>query len=741
MKKLNTLLTYSLSVSCFAHALIAAEINVSPHGEIKTLESARDEARKLRAGGEKGDIDIIINDGTYVLNKTLILGLEDSAPDGASTTFKAATGASPIISGGITISDWEKTDLLDGKVWKAKVPWAKEDSFFHCLFDGKTLLPRARSKEFVITVADKKLIGKYANTIASRTNFSFPEGVLKSWDNLEDIELYGQPTRKWLVNYLTLKEVNEAQKSAQLKTAATYTISGNWYVENTIEHLDEPGEWVLNSQEGTLYYYPESGAPGDNIIAPALNELIRIEGKNDPSLAGINDIPVKGIAFEGLQFSYADRQKWFPEDKGLQHDWNMFDKANGLIRLRGAENCHIKNCTFSDSGSDGVRMDLYAQNNTVEDSTFKDIGGTAVLLAGYGPGKKDVNKNNIIHNNEITRVGRIFLHSPGVFIWQSGHNKVSNNHIYDQSYSGMVIAGVRRRFFDQYYKQNGMDNPYEKKWSFPEGTREHLPTIRWDEISLNSNSDWNAFEPYMHARGNIIEYNEVHDCLKLLHDGNCIYLSANGNGNIVRYNVTYNHGQGAMIRTDDDSHGATVNQNLLFGTFSGSAICIKGLNDSQHNVLVNSYFLTGKAGNTVDPKSNLSKNVYYHTDHPVVVGYHFGLDKVGEGLDQNVYFHEKGGMDQMLQTQIERNETKKADKNSIASDPKFVDFQNGDFSFKKDSPALKLGIKPLTLETVSKMGTSRDPFLGRFKGKMPLEVDRVPDDLKGKKGKPSELDL
>lgn len=64
----------------------------------------------------------------------------------------------------------------------------------------------------------------------------------------------------------------------------------------------------------------------------------------------------------------------------------------------------------------------------------------------------------------------------------------------------------------------------------------------------------------------MIEFNEVHDCLKRLHDGNCIYLSGNGAGNIVRHNVTYNHPEGSMIRTDDDSHGATVQGNLMFGT-------------------------------------------------------------------------------------------------------------------------------------------------------------------------------
>lgn len=719
----------------------AAEIHVSPDGEVRTLQEARDQVRAMRAGGEVGDINVVIAEGTYVLSETLILGIEDSAPEGATTTYMAADGAFPLISGGVALSDWKKTNLLGGKIWKTEVPWAKGDAFFHCLYDGKTLLPRARSESFLVT-AEKKDIIKYAGELDVRTEFSFPEGSLNSWSNLPDIELYGQPTRKWLVNYLELEEVNVSKGRAKLKTPATYTMSGEWYVENSIEHLDTPGEWVLNSAEGVLYYYPESGTPGENIIAPKLDELIRVEGSHDSSLAGEKDIPVTGIVFQGLTFSYADRQKWLPEDIGIQHDWNMWDKDNGLVRLRGVKNCAVRNCTFSESGSDGVRMDLYAQENSVLGCVFKNLGGSAVVACGYGPGKKDVNKKNVIHDNEIVRVGQLFLHSPGIFIWQSGHNTISHNHIHELAYTGIVVAGVRRRFFAPYYIKHGMDNPYALKWMFPEGTREHLPTIRWDEITLASNSDWNAFEPYMHARKNVIEFNEVHDCLKLLHDGNCIYLSANGEGNIVRHNVTYNHGHGAMIRTDDDSHGAIINGNLLFGTLSRSGICIKGLNESRHNILINAHFNTGRAGNSVDPASDLSQNIFYHTSPFRAKGYHYGLEKVGAGLDKNIYFSTDGRMAKILENQKKRNITKLADRASVAADPLFKDIERGDFSYKTGSPAGDLGIPALMPEKVSKMGTTRDPFMSRFKGGMPLQVVPIKSRAKKrKKNEVNELDL
>lgn len=714
-------------------ALSAQIITVSPGGTVGTLSAARDAVRELRASGEKGDIDVVIQDGVYTLDQTLVFGPEDSAPRGAVTRYRAAEGASPLISGGRVIKNWEKSGLQGGKVWQAKVPWAKGDAFFHCLYDGGTLLQRAQSGPFKVKANAAKV--KYAGELKHRLEFSFTGNVLKPCKNLQDLELLGQPTRAWLVNYLGIASVDPTKKQARLAVPATYTMSGSFVLENRLNDLDQPGEWALNSQEGILYYWPKSGAPGDQIIAPALNELIRVEGVNDASVSEKKDQPVEGLVFSGLRFAHADRQKWLPEDQGIQHDWNMWDKANGLIRFRGARNCAVRNCTFFDSGSDGVRLDLFCQEITVEGSTFRDLGGTGILLCGYGPGNKDVNKGNTIHNNEITRVGQLFLHSPGIFVWQSGHNRISHNHIYDQAYTGMVIAGVRRRFFDPVFKKMGKANPY-KSWMFPEGTREHIPTIRWDEITLTDIEDWPAYEPYMHARGNLIEFNEVHDCLKLLHDGNCIYLSANGDGNIVRHNVTYNHPEGAMIRTDDDSHGATVQGNLLFGTKGNQGITIKGLNTATGNLFINSQLLTGRAGNTVDPTSDLSRNIIYVVSGPVSEGFHYGIDTVGAGLDYNIYYHKTPGVGKsLLQTQRERNKTKLADRHSLAADPLFVDPAQGDFGFKNGSPALKLGIQPLSLDIVQKMGTLRNPFLSRFKTDPSKFFKRPPQEANEHKGK------
>jgi hypothetical protein len=111
-----------------------------------------------------------------------------------------------LISGGRVIKNCQQSDLQGGKVWMAKVPWAKGDAFFHCLYDGSTLLPRAQSEEIRVNVNAPRSM--YAGKLKHRLEFSYTGNVLKPCKNLEDLELVGQPTRAWLINYLGIASVD-----------------------------------------------------------------------------------------------------------------------------------------------------------------------------------------------------------------------------------------------------------------------------------------------------------------------------------------------------------------------------------------------------------------------------------------------------------------------------------------------------------------------------------------------------
>lgn len=92
-----------------------------------------------------------------------------------------------------------------------------------------------------------------------------------------------------------------------------------------------------------------------------------------------------------------------------------------------------------------------------------------------------------------------------------------------------------------------------------------------------------------------------------------------------------------------------------------------------------------------------------------------------ENLNKNIYYNSNI---KSAENFIREQQNGERDIESIAADPLFVNMSVGNFSFKKKSPAIKLGINAISLEEVKKIGCTRDPWLVRaikFKG-FPMTV-------------------
>ena len=222
---------------------------------------------------------------------------------------------------------------------------------------------------------------------------------MKNWPDLRNGELRVIPSCDYEMCLLPLAEVDEKAGLAKTTVPASRTMGRvkfmdeTAWVENILEVLDEPGEWVFSAAERKLYLWPTRGAPSDAINAPRLTELLRIEGAIDYD--GPADKPVTGLVFRGLTFTGGERLPWNGATKGeLQHKWEHFDSPSALVRLRGARDCTIQGCRFVNTSGTGLRLDLTCLDNRVIDNEVAHTGGVGILLAGYGPGTKDVNKRN-----------------------------------------------------------------------------------------------------------------------------------------------------------------------------------------------------------------------------------------------------------------------------------------------------------------------------------------------------------
>lgn len=663
-----------------------------------TISHARDIVREWNRTNGSENITVWLSGGEYRFSKTVIFGLKDGAKSGQTITYAALPGEKPFICSDVMISGWKRLNKMpkglpknaNRKIWVAPVPECIND--FKVLFNSQGMLPRARTK----AIAHLRKYNDWVGTDEYHTSIPFLIGTTENLFNPRNAEVIVVGVAPWNMNILPVKSVDDVNGMVYLKTASTYAIAEPHsrlrmekaiWVENTFAGLDAPGKWVFDADARLLYYWPlDNKMPGNDIVVPRLIEMVRVEGQIDYD--GPIDLPVKGLTFKGLTFTHGNRfESAGQTGLGLQHDWERFDESTALFRFRGAENCSVENCTFINSGGAGIRLDLYAQNIKVNNNEFSELGGMGILLAGYGPGTKDVNKNNEICNNDIHNIGRLWWHSSGIWAWQSGHNLISHNAIHNVPYTAIAVTG--RINWDR------------------TGKGECSKTVRWAETGAFTGSEsWEERERFLHSRQNRIEDNDIHHVMEVMQDGNGIYVSGAGGGNIIRGNYVHDTpsiATGEGIRCDDDQNETIIENNVVFayGT-NGVGICSKGRNHIFNNIIacppgrVNLGMLSFETDSKVIAGSRVFHNIFFaNLPNQPFVG---GTDQIKFGtieIDRNIYFNASDP--KAADAYLELARKNDCEKESIQADPQFVDVENGNFQLKPNSPAIKLGFRPFEL--------------------------------------------
>lgn len=701
----------------------ALEFYVSPQGQdnsigskespFSSLQVARDAIRALSSEQRAQNITVWLRGGAYTLSETLVLNRKDGGKGESFVTYRAVENETPIISSGKTVNGWKILDteldglpnIAKGKVWVADVT-QEEYGRFTAIFTGDKRLIRARSNRFDgvkptgYDIADSRNVMHKKDRHLLREIRYVENAPIRDWKNLDDIEVFFNPV-PWALNFIPLESIDLSDRLLTLKyeaNAPAFSQDSPWAtIENAVDFIDEPGEWAHNSLTGKLYYWPHDNKKPHNITIPQLKELVRVEG--DINFDGPIDKPVKNISFEGLTFTKAKRSTWRKDRKGwgIQHDWDTFDTGNALLRFRGAQNMKVTGNHFTNSAGSAIRLDLHAQNIEITNNLIDYVGHMGVLLAGYGPGTKDVNHHNVVSNNIIHHVGEIIWHGHAIFAWQSGDNIIANNWIHHVPRKAVGIAGPRVQIL------------MKKHQDFDEAAK----TIRWNEIDLNVN--WNDdvqahFMPYLHAKNNVIENNKVTKTLLQLHDGASINVSGAGEGNIIRHNYIYDVDY-IGARTDDWQRGTITTQNIFEN--AGTGIVHKDFNHITNNIFIN---MNGEAirmrafpRQYFKPQSIIKHNIFTK-GHREPYGARdlwntteFSVIKAGTRpipyeylLDNNTYAFE--GANTFLKAQ--QNEG--VELNSIATtDKQFVNVESKDFRLVEGAQALKAGFIPFDVSLSS----------------------------------------
>jgi parallel beta-helix repeat protein len=273
--------------------------------------------------------------------------------------------------------------------------------------------------------------------------------------------------------------------------------------------------------------------------------------------------------------------------------------------------------------------------------------------------------SNVILDNHLHHLGRLYPPAVGVLILQSATNRIAHNHIHDLFYTAVSVGWT---------------------WGYRESP----------------------------CHDNVIEFNSMHDIgLGLLSDMGAVYTLGPQPGTVVRNNLihdvtSFTYG-GWGLYTDEGSTGIVLENNLVYRCKSAGFHQHYG----KENVIRNNIFAFNREHQLM--RSREETHTSFSFSNNIVVfdsGNLLGSTWQNDHfvLDGNLYWDYRPGHGaeklSFAGTTLPDWRARGHDRHSVVADPLFVAATENDFRLQPGSPAVPLGFKPLDLSAV---GVRRRP--------------------------------
>lgn len=650
----NLLLTFLISSIILSSCIIQKDIIIvfcDPVDDQISLSEGLQRARAFKGENPSGHVEIILNPGSYYLDKSIIID-----PVLSNLNLTAALPGSVYIKGSKRLN----------------IHWDKKDTLFYCNLSEH---PEITDIQQLYVNDHRQILARYPDYDEDGGHWQghAPDALspdrIAGWENPVGTIVHAMHGSEWGDFHYRITGINEDgsailegghQNNRPHRMHTKYRM-----VENVLEELDSPGEFYFNPTQKILSWYPVNhDCPAESILEiPILKELIIIKGEVEK--------PVTGIKITGIHFSQSRRTFMEPYEPLLRSDWTIY--RGGAVLLDGAEDCEITNCEFTELGGNGIFVSGYNRNHRFTENHIHEIGATGIALVGLssavrspsfqygqfvpieemdtvpGPKTEDYPALCTIDNNLIYRIGRIEKQVSGVQLSMCMDITVSHNSIYDVPRAGINIS--------------------EGTWGG------HILEYNDVFMTVQESGDHGSFnswgrDRFWHPKRKVLDSLTLADPEMPLWDA--IHTT------IIRNN-RFKCDHGWDIDLDDGSTNYQIYNNL----------CLNGgikLREGFYRIVENNIMIN----NGFHPHvwfSN-SSDIFRHN---IVMTRHkdIRLDAWGQEVDSNLF-----PSDEAL-TRARKNGT---DQNSLSGNPDFLAPEQGDFRVSENSPALKIGFQNFDMD-------------------------------------------
>ncbi|MFF3171586.1 right-handed parallel beta-helix repeat-containing protein [Streptomyces sp. NPDC057900] len=403
-----------------------------------TPQDARDRART-----EQGrDVRVLLKDGTYRLDAPLKLG-----PDDSGTTWAAAPGARPVLSGGQDITGWHRN--TDG-TWSAAIPAGVTPR--QLFVDGERAT-RARGEACAATTCDASATGMTGATATGIDHWQRPtdaEAVIRvRWRNYHcriagvsgDTMTFVQPC--WTNSASGTDRTGPAWDSTAVDSTR---YSGVAFFENAPELLDRPGEFVWDSKGRTVTYLPRKGEDmrRARTVTPHTEQLLVIDGAHDVTVSGIGFAyaayrqPGTDEGYAGMQAGLTLTGATGPVD----HAGRYYTKPAAAVTVRGGRRVRIESSRFSHLGGAGAILEAGTKDSSLTRSSFTDLSSGAVYVGDTEPMPEAslAGERNTVAYNTISRSGVEYTDSVGIWAGYEAGLSIDHNSLDHLPYSAISVG-------------------------------------------------------------------------------------------------------------------------------------------------------------------------------------------------------------------------------------------------------------------------------------------------------------
>lgn len=465
-----------IEVSSFAE-LEAARDRVR---EFKTPENAQTPTAGLPEGGVK----IVILPGSYQIPRTFRLTSEDSGTPTAPIVYSVKDPAKTVFTGGLDLTEYavpirefaegntlfsRLDDSAKENVYAVKLsnvpgfsailqtlpeqklpvvgrrgggsgpdatPWiqlyavtAKDSEDLH---HGRSaeLFSLARYPNDGYLTIDQVFQGlRKSETQGKPPVFSVKEKIsdkrLESWKRTDDAWVFGCWQALWTQESRRLREVDSVQKTICIDGSSVRE-DYPFFVFNVPEELDSPGEWYLDRENQTIYFWKGRFDTPETRYCASFFDQPFIEMKD-----------TSWVVFEGLTLELGSRS---------------------AVKILGGEHNQLVDCTIRNFGTWGVV--LTGKNSGLYACHLAKFGGGGVRMEGGRTTPEGSERGNLfIENTEIEGFALIDLaYTAGVLFGGTG-NRVTNCRLHDTPHYVFRVEGMEHTIefcevFDAVYQSD-----------------------------------------------------------------------------------------------------------------------------------------------------------------------------------------------------------------------------------------------------------------------------------------------